>query len=162
MRGVRAYVLQTFRVYIYSQSQDYTGERGRGGRRGEGGRRRGEGRRGRGGGSGGREGEEERVGWRDGERDIDRGLARSSFREMSQTVRIDWKYHGLSWVRISVWPSNFFIRKKHQQLSRIPSCPHQCLVEWSNDRPFFSGHGRSIASDNVGLLERRQTRSCRA
>ena len=38
-------------------------------------------------------------------------LARSS-REMSQTVRIDWQYI-LSRVRVSVRPSNFFIREKH-------------------------------------------------
>ena len=38
-------------------------------------------------------------------------LARSS-REMSRTVRIDWM-HIMSWVRVSVWPSNFFIREKH-------------------------------------------------
>ena len=36
-----------------------------------------------------------------------------SSREMSQTVRIDWK-HILSRVRVSVRPSNFFIRKNTQ------------------------------------------------
>ena len=45
-------------------------------------------------------------------------LARSS-REMSQTVRIDWK-HTLSRVRVSVRPTVlFFITKKHLKLSRI-------------------------------------------
>ena len=53
-------------------------------------------------------------------------LARSS-REMSQTVRIDWK-HILSRVCVSVRPRNFFIREKHPKLSRIPSHPCQCLV----------------------------------
>ena len=48
-------------------------------------------------------------------------LARSS-REMSQTVRIDWK-HFLSRVRVSVRPSNFFIRENTQKLSR-----RQCLL----------------------------------
>ena len=55
-------------------------------------------------------------------------LARSS-REMSQTVRIDWK-HILSRVRVSVRPSNFFIHEQHPKLSRIPSRPDQCLFEW--------------------------------
>ena len=71
-------------------------------------------------------------------------LARSS-REMSQTVRIDWK-HILSRVRVSVRPSNFYTRKT-PKLSRIPSLPHEWLFEWSSDRPLFAGHGRSNASD---------------
>ena len=44
--------------------------------------------------------------------------------------------------------ANFFIREKHPKLSRIPIRPRQCLFEWSSDRPLFTGHGRSIASDN--------------
>ena len=75
-------------------------------------------------------------------------IARSS-RVMFQTVRIDWK-HILSRVRVSVRPSNCFIREKHPKLSRIPSRPRQCLFEWSSDLPLFDGHGRSIASDKVG------------
>ena len=46
-------------------------------------------------------------------------LARSSW-EMSETVRIEWK-HILSRVRVSVRPSNVFIREKHPKLLRIPS-----------------------------------------
>ena len=54
-------------------------------------------------------------------------LARS-FRDMSQTVRIDGK-HILSRVRVSVRPSNFVISEKHQKQSRIPSRPRDCLFE---------------------------------
>ena len=46
-------------------------------------------------------------------------LARSS-REMSQTVRIDYRSF-LSRVRISVRPSNFFYAKNTHKLSRKPS-----------------------------------------
>ena len=67
-----------------------------------------------------------------------------SSREMSQTVRINRK-HILSRVRVSIRPSNFCVREKHPKLSRIPSRPRQC-----RNLPLFAGHGRSIASDNVG------------
>ena len=60
-------------------------------------------------------------------------LARSS-REMSLTVHIDRQYI-LSRVRVSVRPSNLFIRENPQKLSRIPSCPARCLFERSTDRP---------------------------
>ena len=56
-------------------------------------------------------------------------LARSS-REMSQTVLIAWK-HILSQVRVSVRPSNFFIREKHKPSgNRIALA---CLFEWNSD-----------------------------
>ena len=64
---------------------------------------------------------------------------------MSQTVCIVWK-HILSQVRVSVWPSNFFIREKHPKLSRIPPRTRDCLFEWSTDWPFMvSGAGETRA-----------------
>ena len=71
-------------------------------------------------------------------------LARSS-REMSPTVRIDWQYN-LSWVHISVHPSKFFIREKHDELSGRPSLA-QVSVE-------CAGHDRSPVT--TWVHERRQ------
>ena len=58
-------------------------------------------------------------------------LARSS-REMSQTVRIDWRYI-LSRVRVSVRPSNFFICKNTQNLGETGSSTP--LFIWMKQRP---------------------------
>ena len=68
-------------------------------------------------------------------------LARLSM-EISQTVRIDWQYI-LSRVRVSVRPSNVFIREKHTKAISRP-IPANVFVE-------RAGHGRSIASDNMSV-----------
>ena len=63
-------------------------------------------------------------------------LARLS-REMYQTVCINWRSI-LSQVRISVRPSNFFIREKHKKTrrNRVPS--RECLFEWTSARPLIA------------------------
>ena len=61
------------------------------------------------------------------------------FREMSQTVRIDWQYI-LSQVRVTVRPSNFFTSEKHTKaIAKTESRTSVCWMRRS----------RSIASDNM-------------
>ena len=68
-------------------------------------------------------------------------LARSS-REMSQTVRIDWKHFAR--VRVSVRPRYFLIREKQTKAIANTESPAQSperLFTWMNKRRRSCGHG---------------------
>ena len=58
-------------------------------------------------------------------------LARSS-REMYLTDRIVWQYI-MSWVRVSVRPSNFFIREKRPNSLGNRVASTCCLFQWPNE-----------------------------
>ena len=64
-------------------------------------------------------------------------LARSSW-EMSLTVLIVWQYI-LSWVRVSVWPSNFFICEKPRGNRVASAC-----VYLNGQRPALSPAERAV------------------
>ena len=66
-----------------------------------------------------------------------------SYREMSQTVRIDW-HSFLSQVRISVWPSKFCIGEKHPKTESL----HECSIERTSGGN--SGHGWSPVTHRNG------------
>ena len=56
-----------------------------------------------------------------------------SYREMSQTVRIDWQ-HFLSRVCDSVRPSNLLYAKNTKNALK-PGRLRECLFQWARDRP---------------------------
>ena len=61
-----------------------------------------------------------------------------SSREVSQSVRIDWK-HFLSRVRVSVWPSNFLYAKKTPRNYREDRVSVKCLLNEQTSDPMKWG-----------------------
>ena len=74
-------------------------------------------------------------------------LAQSS-RELSQTVRIDWMQI-LSRVRVSVRPSNFFVRENHQKTVANSESPMR-LFTFRPSHAGKCGHGWAAPTSRTG------------